>query len=88
MGGIRSASKRLRRRFYYSVPMAGKKIGLGRSGSYQAARAGLIPTQKDGKFLLVQRGPWDREVKRLLAGTPPRVAKAGNETAAEAPGGA
>jgi hypothetical protein len=67
-------SRKIRRRFYYSVPHAGRMIGLGRSQSYRAVELGRIPAERDGKFLLVPRKPWDREVKRLLRGLSPRGA--------------
>jgi hypothetical protein len=71
---VESISRKVRRRFYYSVPQAGRKIGLGRSQSYRAAELGQIPAERDGKFLLVPRKPWDREVKRLLRGDAQRCA--------------
>ena len=71
---VESISRKVRQRFYYSVPEAGRKIGLGRSQSYRAAELGQIPAERDGKFLLVPRKPWDREVKRLLRGDAPRGA--------------
>ena len=52
MRRLESISRKVRQRFYYSVPVAGAKIELGRSQSY--------------KFLLVPRKRWDRTVKRLL----------------------
>jgi hypothetical protein len=58
-------SRAIRRRFYYSVPGAGRKVGLGRSQSYRAAEAGLIPVERDGKFMLVPKQIWDRKIKRL-----------------------
>jgi hypothetical protein len=66
MRRLESISRKVRQRFYYSVPVAGAKIELGRSQSYRAAEDGLIPTVRKGKFLLVPRKPWDRTVKRLL----------------------
>lgn len=66
MRRLDSISRKVRQRFYYSVPVAGAKIELSRSQSYQAAEDGLIPTVRRGKFLLVPRKPWDRTVKRLL----------------------
>jgi hypothetical protein len=63
---LRKASRALRERFYYSIPVAGAQVGLGRSSSYRAKEAGLIPTERDGKFELVPREPWDRQVKKLL----------------------
>jgi hypothetical protein len=59
-------SREVRKRFYYSIPEAGRLVGLGRTQSYRAADLGQIPTEKHGKFLLVPRGVWDREVRRLL----------------------
>ena len=81
---VENISRKIRRRFYYSVPEAGRKIGLGRSQSYRAAELGQIPAERDGKFLLVPRRPWDREVKRLLRGNTQRsAAKPGGEAAAK-----
>jgi hypothetical protein len=81
---VETISRKVRRRFYYSVPEAGRKIGLGRSQSYRAAELGQIPAERDGKFLLVPRKPWNREVKRLLRGNVPRgEAKPGGEAAAK-----
>src|SRR6516162_6602947 len=76
MRRLESISRKVRQRFYYSVPVAGAKIELGRSQSYQAAQDGLIPTVRDGKFLLVPHKRWDRMVKRLLRGgkAPPGTA--------------
>jgi hypothetical protein len=71
---VESISRKVRRRFFYSVPEAGRKIGLRRSQSYRAAELGQIPTEREGKFLLVPRKPWDREVKRLLRGDAQRGA--------------
>jgi hypothetical protein len=59
-------SAAVRRKNFYSVPKAGRMVKLGRTLSYEAARNGAIPTQREGKFLLVPKAPWDREVKRLL----------------------
>jgi hypothetical protein len=77
-----SISREVRRRFYYTVPDAGRKVGLKRSQSYLAAEQGQIPTLRDGKFLLVPRKIWDREVKRLLRRRAPRGAAKGEATTA------
>jgi hypothetical protein len=77
---VEAISRKVRQRFYYSVPDAGRKIGLKRSQSYLAAEQGQIPTERDGKFLLVPRKPWDREVKRLLRGQASRNAAKGEAT--------
>jgi hypothetical protein len=58
-------SRKIRQRFYYSVPGAGRQVGMGRSQSYRAAEAGLIPVERDGKFMLVPKTVWDRKRKRL-----------------------
>jgi hypothetical protein len=68
MRRLGSISRKVRQHLYYSVPVAGAKIELGRSQSYQAVQAGLIPAVREGKFLLVPRKRWDRTVKRLLRG--------------------
>jgi hypothetical protein len=65
---LESISRKVRQRFYYSIPVAGRMIGLGRSQSYRAAEQGQIPTKRKGKFLLVPRKSWDRTVRRLLGG--------------------
>ena len=81
---VESISRKVRRRFFYSVPQAGRKVGLKRSQSYRKAELGQIPTERVGKFLLVPRKPWDREVKRLLRGNAHRgAAKPGGEAAAK-----
>jgi hypothetical protein len=63
---LKTISREMRKRFFYAVPVAGAQIGLSRSGSYRAAEMGLIPTERDGRFELVPRQPWDRRVKKLL----------------------
>ena len=59
-------SRKLRQLNYYTVPDAGSQVWLKRTQSYEAAEAGVIPTERHGKLLLVPRKPWDRKVKRLL----------------------
>jgi hypothetical protein len=56
-------------RRYYRVPTAGKKAGWGRSESYRQAEAGVIPTERFGKLLLVPKRRWDRKVRRLKSRT-------------------
>ena len=46
----------------YDVPEAGKKAGLGRNASYDAARRGEIPTIRIGNRLLVPKNAWDRKL--------------------------
>ena len=59
-------SRKLRLRFHYSIPVAGAQVGWGRSEAYRAARRADIPTEKNGRFVLVPRKQWDRKVKRYL----------------------
>lgn len=42
----------------YSVPAAGRMIGLSRGASYAAAHAGQIPTQQYGNRLVVPKALW------------------------------
>ncbi len=51
-------------RLTYDIPEAGKKAGLGRNASYEAARRGQIPTIRLGSRLLVPKKKWDA----ILAG--------------------
>jgi excisionase family DNA binding protein len=39
----------------YSVPEAGRLLGLSRNGSYEAAKRGEIPTIRIGRLLRVPR---------------------------------
>ena len=62
-------SRKLRERFYYSIPVAGAQVGWSRSESYRAAGRGDIPVEKtEARFLLVPRRAWDRKVEQLLLG--------------------
>jgi excisionase family DNA binding protein len=42
-------------RLVYTVPEAGALLGLGRNGSYEAARRGDLPTVRVGKLLRVPK---------------------------------
>jgi hypothetical protein len=55
----------LRWKFFYPVPVAGAMKGYGRSESYRRARNGEIPTERDGKLLMVPRELWDREIRQV-----------------------
>jgi hypothetical protein len=68
-------SRKLRARFYYSIPVAGAQVGWGRSDSYRAAERGDIPTENVGRFKLVPRKPWDRKKKRILRGPATRPSR-------------
>lgn len=78
-------SRKLRKRHYYTVPEAGAQIDFCRAESYRAAGRGDIPTEKDGRLLLVPRKRWDRIRKQLLRGPLPptrhRSASANQSTA-------
>ena len=79
-------SRKLRRRHFYSVPVAGKQVGHSRAEAYRAAERGDIPTVKDGRLLLVPRKQWDRIKKRIWRGLfslPSRKTAAQRTTAEE-----
>jgi hypothetical protein len=63
--------RNLRLRHYYPVENAGAQLGYSRAEAYRRAKAGDIPVERDGKFLLVPRRKWDRIVSRLLRGAAP-----------------
>jgi hypothetical protein len=46
----------------YTVPVAGRMVGLTHSSSYEAAKRGEIPTIRFGKLLRVPKAKWDRIV--------------------------
>jgi hypothetical protein len=46
----------------YSVPQAGRMIGLSRGASYAAAKVGQIPTERFGDRLIVPKAVWDRKL--------------------------
>jgi hypothetical protein len=45
-----------------TVPEAGALIGLSRNKSYEAAKAGKIPTMEFGALLIVPRGRWLKKI--------------------------
>lgn len=47
-------------RLVYSVPEAGRLLGLGRNASYDAAKRGDFPTLRIGRLLLVPKAPFHR----------------------------
>jgi hypothetical protein len=65
-------SRKIRRRFYLTIPAAGAQVGWRRSESYRAAGRGDIPTERDGRLRLVPRKRWDPIKKRVLRGLPPK----------------
>jgi excisionase family DNA binding protein len=44
----------------YSVPEAGRIVGLGRNASYEAARRGQLPVLRFGRLLRVPRAALER----------------------------
>jgi hypothetical protein len=59
-------NRKLRARFFLSVPVAGAQAGYSRSDSYRRASDGTIPTVRDGKLLLVPKKKWSRKLTWLL----------------------
>jgi excisionase family DNA binding protein len=47
-------------RLVYTVPEAGRLLGLGRNAAYEAAKRGDIPTLRMGRRLLVPKIPFHR----------------------------
>jgi excisionase family DNA binding protein len=47
-------------RLVYTVPEAGRLLGLGRNAAYDAAKRGDIPTLRVGRLLLVPKIPFHR----------------------------
>jgi excisionase family DNA binding protein len=62
MGKVRSerAPKRAKKPETYSVPEAGRIIGLGKNASYDAARRGDLPVLRFGRIIRVPRAALDR----------------------------
>lgn len=54
-------------RLTITVEEAGKLLGIGRNGAYEAARRGDIPTIRIGKRLLVSRAALERKLACLAA---------------------
>jgi excisionase family DNA binding protein len=56
-------------RVVYTVPEAGRLLGLSRNGSYEAAKRGEIPTIRIGRRLLVPKIPFHRMLDAAGTGT-------------------
>ncbi len=56
-------------RLVYTVPEAGRLLGLGRGAAYAAAQRGDIPTVRIGRLLLVPKAPFHRLVGLSVAET-------------------
>lgn len=48
----------------YSVPEAGRIVGLGKNASYEAARRGELPVLRFGRLLRVPRAALERMLGR------------------------
>jgi excisionase family DNA binding protein len=57
-------------RLVYTVPEAGRLLGLGRNAAYEAAKRGDIPTIRMGRLLRVPKGPFH---KLVGAEVPPKA---------------
>jgi excisionase family DNA binding protein len=56
-------------RLVYTVPEAGRLLGISRNGSYEAAKRGDIPTIRIGRRLLVPKAPFHRVIELMATGT-------------------
>jgi excisionase family DNA binding protein len=56
-------------RLVYTVPEAGRLLGLGRNAAYEAAKRGEIPTIRIGRLLLVPKVPFHRMLENVGTGT-------------------
>jgi excisionase family DNA binding protein len=56
------AAKNADERVVYTVPEAGRLLGLSRNGSYEAAKRGEIPTIRIGRLLLVPKVAFHRVI--------------------------
>ena len=59
---MRMAMPRPRGALGYTVPEAGKMVGLSVGSAYKAAHAGEIPTVRIGSLLIVPRAAWLRKL--------------------------
>ena len=53
-------NKSISDRLVYTVPEAGRLLGLGRNAAYDAAKRGDIPTIRMGRLLRVPKGPFHK----------------------------
>jgi excisionase family DNA binding protein len=72
---VRGPKKPLSDRLVYTVPEAGRLLGLGRNAAYEAAKRGDIPTIRMGRLLRVPMGPLHRLVGAEVPG--PRMSAEG-----------
>jgi excisionase family DNA binding protein len=55
VAGQKPRSRQKAERLVYTVPEAGRLLGLGRNAAYDAARRGDIPTLRIGRLVLVPK---------------------------------
>lgn len=82
----RKGSARVRplgERLVYTIPEAGRLLGLGRNAAYQAAKRGDIPTIRVGRLLRVPKGPLHRLVGAEVSGPSPSGEASGSILGAE-----
>ena len=60
-------------RLVYTVPEAGRLLGLSRNAAYEAAKRGDIPTLRIGRLLLVPKGPFHKMVGADIPGFSPSM---------------
>jgi excisionase family DNA binding protein len=70
-------------RLVYTVPEAGRLLGLSRNGSYEAAKRGDIPTIRIGRLLLVPKVPFRRMIELMDTGTAKSASKASRSWSVE-----
>jgi len=58
-------------RLVYTVPEAGRLLGLSRNAAYEAAQRGEIPTLRIGRLLLVPKVPFHRMLGIVATATTP-----------------
>jgi excisionase family DNA binding protein len=75
---VRDPKKPLSDRLVYTVPEAGRLLGLGRNAAYQAAKLGAIPTLKLGRLLRVPKAALHRLVGGEVPG--PRISAEGADS--------
>jgi excisionase family DNA binding protein len=61
--------RQLSERLTYTVPEAGRLLGLGRNAAYDAANRGDIPTLRIGRLLLVPKIPFHRMLEMTATGS-------------------
>ena len=77
----KSVRKSIGDRLVYTVPEAGRLLGLGRNAAYEAAKRGDIPTLRMGRLLLVPKIPFHGMlgITGIVAATPTQTSDPGAE---------